>query len=117
MVRRYGAGAETQQEGGVVLRRPQEAEPSSETGKVRTAYCGGNNVKAGRVKGVHSLDAASGFYQIPLHEDSRRLTTFITPFGRYAFHCHPENEEIYDQRLAEALRVIEAAVLKLNKAK
>lgn len=32
-----------------------------------------------------SLDAASGFYQIPLHEESRMLTTFITPFGRYAF--------------------------------
>lgn len=32
-----------------------------------------------------SLDAASGFYQIPLHKDSQKLTTFITPFGRYAF--------------------------------
>uniref|UniRef100_A0A3B4U8Y0 ribonuclease H n=1 Tax=Seriola dumerili TaxID=41447 RepID=A0A3B4U8Y0_SERDU len=99
-----------------------------------------------------SLDAASGFYQIPLHEDSRKLTTFITPFGRYAFRrlpfgitsapeifqrkmaetltglegtevymddilIHGENEEIHDQRLAEALRVIEAAGLKLNEAK
>lgn len=36
-----------------------------------------------------SLDAASGFYQIPLHEESRMLTTFITPFGRYAFCCLP----------------------------
>ena len=36
-----------------------------------------------------SIDAASGFYQIPLHEDSQKLTTFITPFGRYCFRCLP----------------------------
>ena len=27
------------------------------------------------------LDASSGFWQIPLHPDSTKLTTFITPFG------------------------------------
>jgi hypothetical protein len=27
------------------------------------------------------LDAASGFWQIPLHPESSKLTTFITPFG------------------------------------
>lgn len=32
-----------------------------------------------------SLDAASGFWQIPLHPKSSKLTTFITPFGRFAF--------------------------------
>ena len=26
------------------------------------------------------LDASSGFWQIPLHPDSTKLTTFITPF-------------------------------------
>lgn len=97
------------------------------------------------------LDAASGSYQIPLHEDSRRLTNFITSFV-IAFRClpfgitsapeifqrkmaetltvlkhtevymddiliHGDAEEINDQRRAEALRVIEAAGLKLNKAK
>lgn len=38
-----------------------------------------------------SLDAASGFWQILLHEDSSTLTTFITPFGRYCFKrwIHP----------------------------
>ena len=30
-----------------------------------------------------TLDAASGFLQIPLDEKSRVYTTFITPFGRY----------------------------------
>lgn len=36
-----------------------------------------------------SLDAASGVWQIPLHPESRKLTTFITPFGRYAFKRLP----------------------------
>ena len=35
------------------------------------------------------LDAKSGFWQIPLSEESRKLTTFITPFGRYCFNRLP----------------------------
>lgn len=104
-----------------------------------------------RSKVFTSLDAASGFYQVPLREDSKKLTTFITPFGRYAFGrllfgitsapeifqrkmaetlvglegtevyiddilIHGETEEIHDQRLDKALKVIEEAGLKLNNA-
>ena len=36
-----------------------------------------------------TLDANSGFWQIPLSEESRPLTTFITPFGRYWFNKLP----------------------------
>ena len=35
------------------------------------------------------LDATSGFYQIPLDEASSKLTTFITPHGRYMFRRLP----------------------------
>ena len=35
------------------------------------------------------LDANCGFWQIPLSEESRSLTTFITPFRRYAFNKLP----------------------------
>ena len=35
------------------------------------------------------LDANSGFWQIPLSQESALLTTFITPFGRYCFHRLP----------------------------
>ena len=36
-----------------------------------------------------ALDAASGLWQIPLAEDSQLFTTFITPFGRFAFKSMP----------------------------
>ena len=32
------------------------------------------------------LDANSGFWQIPLDERSKLLTTFVTPFGRFYFN-------------------------------
>ena len=32
------------------------------------------------------LDANSGFWQVPLSKNSRELTTFITPFGRYCYN-------------------------------
>ncbi len=35
------------------------------------------------------LDANSGFWQIPLTEQSRELTTFLTPYGRYWFNRLP----------------------------
>ena len=35
------------------------------------------------------LDANSGFWQVPLSENSRLLTTFITPFGRYCYNKLP----------------------------
>ena len=35
------------------------------------------------------LDANSGFWQIPLTEKSKLLTTFVTPWGRYCFNKLP----------------------------
>ena len=35
------------------------------------------------------FDANLGFWQIPLTESSKLLTTFITPFGHYYFHKLP----------------------------
>ena len=36
-----------------------------------------------------TLDAKNGFRQIPLEEESSRLTTFATPFGCYKFNRMP----------------------------
>lgn len=40
-------------------------------------------------KHFSSLDAASGFWAIPLDPESSLLTTFITPYGRYCFRRLP----------------------------
>ena len=45
--------------------------------------------KLAGAKVFSSLDASSGFWQIPLDPSSQKLTTFITPMGRFCFKCLP----------------------------
>ena len=53
------------------------------------------------------LDANSGFWQIPLAEKSRHLTTFLTPFGRFCFNKMPfgisSAPEHFQKRMNEIL--------------
>ena len=55
-----------------------------------------------------SLDAASGYWQMPLDENSSKLTMFITPFGRYRFTRVPFGisiaSEIYQREMSRILR-------------
>ena len=61
----------------------------------------------GDTKVMSKLDANSGYWQIPLAPESRTLTTFITPFGRYQFNRLPfgisSASEIYQKRMQEIL--------------
>ena len=61
----------------------------------------------GETKVMSKLDANSGYWQIPLAQESRTLTTFITPFGRYHFNRLPfgisSASEIYQKRMQEIL--------------
>ncbi|XP_065185817.1 uncharacterized protein K02A2.6-like [Sycon ciliatum] len=54
-----------------------------------------------------TLDTANGFWQVPLSPDSARLTTFITPFGRFYFKRLPfgitSAPEIFQKRLTNLL--------------
>lgn len=54
------------------------------------------------------LDAASGFWQIPLDPETVKLTTFITPFGRYFMKRLPfgisSAPEIFQRTMTELLR-------------
>ena len=60
------------------------------------------------------LDANSGFWQIPLAEESRLLTTFITPFGRYCFNKLPfgiaSAPEHFQKRMSRILEGLEGVV-------
>ena len=53
------------------------------------------------------LDANSGFWQINLSEESHRLTTFITPFGRFYFNRLPfgisSAPEYFQKRMSETM--------------
>ena len=57
------------------------------------------------------IDANSGFWQIPLSIESRPLTTFITPYGRYFFNklpfgisCAPELFQLRMNKILEGLK-------------
>ena len=60
------------------------------------------------------LDASSGFYQIPIHEESRDYTTFITPNGRYRFLRLPMGvniaPEIYQRKMTEMLDDLDGVI-------
>ena len=45
--------------------------------------------KLAEAKFVSKTDCNSAFWQRKLSENSRLLTTFITPFGRFCFNCLP----------------------------
>ncbi|XP_033730104.1 uncharacterized protein K02A2.6-like [Pecten maximus] len=53
------------------------------------------------------IDAKAGFWQIPLEQTSRLLTTFITPFGRYCFNRLPfgisSAPEHFQRRMSQLL--------------
>ncbi|KAK7105840.1 hypothetical protein V1264_017168 [Littorina saxatilis] len=60
------------------------------------------------------LDATSGFWQIPLQEESAKLTTFMTPFGRFYFKRLPFGislaPEIFQRTMEDMLQGIDGVV-------
>ena len=60
------------------------------------------------------LDANSGFWQIPLATESRLLTTFITPYGRFCFNKLPfgitSAPELFQKRMSCILAGLEGVV-------
>ncbi|KAL7849761.1 hypothetical protein SRHO_G00191100 [Serrasalmus rhombeus] len=65
-----------------------------------------------------SLDAESGFWQIPLEENSARLTTFIMPLDRYCFKRLPfgitSAPEIFQRKMSELLHGHEGTVVYMD---
>ena len=60
-----------------------------------------------------TLDASSGFWQVPLAETSSHLTTFMTPHGRYRFTRLPfglnSGPEVFHRAMSTVLKGIEGA--------
>ena len=60
------------------------------------------------------IDANSGFWQIPLAQESALLTTFITPFGRFCFNRLPfgitSAPEHFQRRMSEILQGVTGVV-------
>jgi transposase InsO family protein len=64
------------------------------------------------------LDANSGFWQIPLSEESKLLTTFITPQGRYCFNKLPfgicSAPEHFQKRMSQILVGLEGVLSSID---
>lgn len=70
--------------------------------------------KLSNAKVFSKLDARMGFWQIQLSEECKRLTTFITPFGRYCYNRMPfgisSAPEHYQRRVAKVLEGLQGCV-------
>ncbi len=64
------------------------------------------------------LDANSRCWQIPLAEESRLLTTFVTPFGRFCFNKLPfgisSAPELFQRRMNDILEGLEGVVCQID---
>ncbi|GFO43320.1 Pol polyprotein, partial [Plakobranchus ocellatus] len=64
------------------------------------------------------LDARSGFWQMPLDQQSRLLTTFLTPYGRFCMNRLPfgisSAPEIFQRRMSEILRDIDGVICHMD---
>ena len=64
------------------------------------------------------LDANSGFWQIPLDEDSKLLTTFVTPFGRFCFNRLPfgisSAPEIFQRTMSDILEGLDGVICQMD---
>ena len=64
------------------------------------------------------LDAKSGFWQIPLDDESKLLTTFVTPFGRFCFNRLPfgisSAPEIYQRMMSQILEGLEGVICHID---
>ncbi|XP_034243498.1 uncharacterized protein LOC117646566 [Thrips palmi] len=68
----------------------------------------------GNAKWFTKLDANHGYYQLVLTEASKKLTTFITPFGRFCYNRLPMGltsaGEHFQKRISEVLAGLDGVI-------
>ena len=81
----------------------------------RVPYAAISGTSASPDRHFSKLDANSGFWQVELSEQSSKLTTFITPFGRFRFNRMPfgitSAPEHFQRRMSELLQGIDGVVV------
>ncbi|XP_026020736.1 uncharacterized protein K02A2.6-like [Astatotilapia calliptera] len=74
--------------------------------------------KLAGAKVFSTLDASSGFWQIPLDPSCQKLTTFITPMGRFCFRRLPfgitSAPEIFQRLMSTLLKGLEGTVVVMD---
>ena len=77
-----------------------------------------NLATLGDSKIFSKLDANSGFWQIPLDDKSKLLTTFVTPFGRFCFNRLPlgisSAPEIFQCTMSQILEGLEGTLCQMD---
>ena len=72
----------------------------------------------GQSRVFSKLDANCGYWQLRLHPDSRELTTFITPFGRYVCNRLPfgisSAPEIFQREMHKVLMGLEGVICQMD---
>ena len=46
-------------------------------------------IKISKAKYISKLDLTKGYWQVPLDEDAKRKSAFVTPFGHFSFTVMP----------------------------
>lgn len=59
-----------------------------ETHHTQSPFHQARSIPSGKKKTV--FDCWNGYHSIPLHEEDRHLTTFVTPWGRYRYKTAPQ---------------------------
>ena len=77
-----------------------------------------NLAMLGNASVFSKLDANIGFWQLPLDEESKLLTTFITPQGRFAFNRIPVGissaPEIFTRTISQILEGVDGVICHMD---